>query len=190
MSSYFKHSIAPSPILPLIVLSTLPLRESCLTLSFVMTFIIITFTLDTSISYLRFILYRHLKIFSLSISILASYFTYFSLGRIHFFVACKFLTLSFVVFLFVISFTILITLPCLVITLCLLSKIFSLLSQFESGVLLISPLAISSSSPRVSLDVTPFFYCTYTTGSSVPSSFLLCPCLLSPLTLAIFMSFT
>jgi hypothetical protein len=61
------------------------------------------------------------------------------------------------VFLFVISFTLLITLSCLVITLCLLSKIFSLLSQFESGVLLISPLAISSSSPRVSLDVTPFF---------------------------------
>jgi hypothetical protein len=60
------------------------------------------------------------------------------------------------VFLFVISFTLLIILSCLVITLCVLSKISSLLSQFESGVLLISPLAISSS-PRVNLDVTPFF---------------------------------
>jgi hypothetical protein len=45
----------------------------------------------------------------------------------------------------------------LVITLCMLSKISNLLSQFESGILLISPLAISSSSPRVSLDITPFF---------------------------------
>jgi hypothetical protein len=59
--------------------------------------------------------------------------------------------------LFVITFTLLITLSYLVITLCLLSKISSLLSQFESGVLLTSPLAISSSLPRVSFDVTPFF---------------------------------
>jgi hypothetical protein len=44
-----------------------------------------------------------------------------------------------------------------VITLCLLSKISNLQSQFESGVLLFSPLAISSSLPRVSLDATPFF---------------------------------
>ncbi len=77
--------------------------------------------------------------------------------RVLFFVTCKFLNLSFVVFLFVISFTLLITLSYLVITLRLLSKISNLLSQFESGVLLISPLAISSSSPRVSLDITPFF---------------------------------
>ena len=122
-----------------------------------MTFVIITFTLDTSISYLRVILCQHLKSSPFSISIWASYFTYFSHGRILFFVTCEFLTLYFVVFLFVISFTLLITLSCLVITLCLLSKIFSLLSQFESGVLLISPLAIFSSSPRVSLDITPFF---------------------------------
>jgi hypothetical protein len=47
--------------------------------------------------------------------------------------------------------------PTLVITLCLLSKISNLLSQFESGVLLISTLAISCSLSRVSLDVTPFF---------------------------------
>jgi cellulose synthase/poly-beta-1,6-N-acetylglucosamine synthase-like glycosyltransferase len=30
MSSYFNHSIAPSPVLPLIVFSTSPLRESSL----------------------------------------------------------------------------------------------------------------------------------------------------------------
>jgi hypothetical protein len=37
-----------------------------------------------------------------------------------------------------------------------MSVIQNLLSQFESDVLLISPLAISSSLPHVSLDVTPF----------------------------------
>jgi hypothetical protein len=61
------------------------------------------------------------------------------------------------VFLFVISFTLLITLSHLVITLCLLSKISSLLSQCESVVLLTTPLAISSSLPHVSLGATPFF---------------------------------
>jgi hypothetical protein len=66
-------------------------------------------------------------------------------------------TLSFVVFLFVMSFTLLITLSYLVITLCLLSKISNLLSQFESGVLLTAPLAISSSLPCVSLGATTFF---------------------------------
>jgi hypothetical protein len=45
----------------------------------------------------------------------------------------------------------------LVITLCSFSKISNLLSQCESGVLLILPLAISSSLLRVSHDVTPFF---------------------------------
>jgi hypothetical protein len=59
--------------------------------------------------------------------------------------------------LFVISFTLLITLSYLVITLCLLSKISNLLSQCESGVLLTSPLAISSSLTHVSLGATPFF---------------------------------
>jgi hypothetical protein len=59
--------------------------------------------------------------------------------------------------LFVISFTLLSTLSYLVITLCLLFKISNLPSQFGSGVLLTSPLEISSSLPRVSLDVTPFF---------------------------------
>jgi hypothetical protein len=45
----------------------------------------------------------------------------------------------------------------LVITLCSFSKISNLLSQFVSGALLISPLAISSSLPCASLDATPFF---------------------------------
>jgi hypothetical protein len=38
----------------------------------------------------------------------------------------------------------------------LLFGISSFISQFESGVLRISPLAISSSLPRASLDLTPF----------------------------------
>jgi hypothetical protein len=45
----------------------------------------------------------------------------------------------------------------LVTTLGLLSKISNLLSQFESGVLLILPLAISPSLPHVSLDKAPSF---------------------------------
>jgi hypothetical protein len=44
-----------------------------------------------------------------------------------------------------------------VITLCPFSKISNLLSQFDSGVLLTSPLAISYSLPCVSLDTTSFF---------------------------------
>jgi hypothetical protein len=39
----------------------------------------------------------------------------------------------------------------------LLFEIFSFLSQYESGVLLISPLAIYSSLPHASLVLTPFF---------------------------------
>jgi len=44
----------------------------------------------------------------------------------------------------------------LVMTLCLLSKISNLPSQFESGVLLIPPLFVTSSLPCASLVVTPF----------------------------------
>jgi hypothetical protein len=58
--------------------------------------------------------------------------------------------------LFVISFTLLITLSDLVITLCLLPKNLQSPIQFKGGVLLTSPLAISSSLPRVSLGATPF----------------------------------
>jgi hypothetical protein len=59
--------------------------------------------------------------------------------------------------LFVISFTFSSLDFTLVITLCLLSKISILLSQFERGVLLISPLAIFSSLPRASLVLASFF---------------------------------
>jgi hypothetical protein len=45
----------------------------------------------------------------------------------------------------------------LVVTLCMFSNISNLLSQFEIGVLPISPLAISSSLPHVSLGATPLF---------------------------------
>jgi hypothetical protein len=45
----------------------------------------------------------------------------------------------------------------LMLILCLLFEISPFLSQFESGVLLIPLLAISSSLPLASLDVTPFF---------------------------------
>ena len=84
-------------------------------------------------------------------------FTYFALGRIILFVACEFLTPSFAYFCLLSPLLFPSLDHTMVITLCLLSKISNLLSQFESGVLLTSPLDISSSLPRVSFDVAPCF---------------------------------
>jgi hypothetical protein len=98
MSSYFNHSIAPSPILPLIIFSTSPLRESCLNSIICHDFCYYHLHLRHLYILLEVYLIPAFKIFSLSISIWASYFTYFSLGRILFFVTYEFLTLSFVVF--------------------------------------------------------------------------------------------
>jgi hypothetical protein len=126
-----------------------------------------------------------------------------------------FLTLSFVVFLFVISFTLLITLSYIVITLCLLSKISNLPSHFRSGILLIPPfgrnLIFATRQPGLSfilyctrtlgslsfilycthtLGYLSFIlYCTRTFGSPALSPLPLYPCLLSPpLTLIISVS--
>jgi hypothetical protein len=92
------------------------------------------------------------------------------------------------VFLFVISFTLLITLSYLVITLCLLSKISNLPSHFESGILLIPPfgcnLIFATRQPGLSF----ILYCTRTLGSTALSPLPLHPCLLSPLTLVIYVS--
>jgi hypothetical protein len=144
--------------LSLIVFSTSSLCESCLNSILRLCFSSLSpLSLSPPISYLDVYLTPTFKISSFPSQSAASYFTYFSLGCILFFVTCEFLTLSFVVFLFVISFTLLVTLSYLVITLCLLSKISNLLSQFKVGILLFSPLAISSPIPHASLDVTPFF---------------------------------
>jgi hypothetical protein len=59
----------------------------------------------------------------------------------------------------------------MVIILCPFSKIFNLLSQFESGVLLILPLALSTSLPRVSPWHKSILCCNYATDSSIPSFF-------------------
>jgi hypothetical protein len=117
-------------------LSSLPLSPLYLTLMFI---------LDQPLKY---------PLFHLNLSIVL-YLLF--LGRILFFVTCEFLTPSLAYL------CLLLPLPfpsldhTLVMTLCLLSRISNHLSQIGNGVLLISPLAISSSLPRVSLKVTPFF---------------------------------
>jgi hypothetical protein len=105
MSSYFNHSIALPPILPLIVFSTSPLRESCLNSNICHDFCYYHLHFRHLYILLEVYLRPTFKIFSFSISIWASYFTYFSLGRILFFVTCEFLTLSFVVLLLFIAST-------------------------------------------------------------------------------------
>jgi hypothetical protein len=157
MNFYFNSSVGTSLILSLIVFSISTCCESCLNFVHRLCFSSLSpLSLSPLYLTLMFILYRPLKypLFHLNQSVVLYL---LSLGRILFFVTCEFLALSFVVLLFIISFTLLITLSYLVITLCLLSKISNLLSQFESDVLLTSPLAISSSLPRVSLGATLFF---------------------------------
>jgi hypothetical protein len=74
----------------------------------------------------------------------------------------------------------------LVITLCLLSKISNLSSQFESGVLLLPPLVVTSSLPRASLALAPFFIVLM--PLVLLHIYLLHCCLLSPLTFVISIS--
>jgi hypothetical protein len=122
----------------------------------VMLFIIITFILITSISYLDVYLIPVFRIFSFS-----SQSDHCIVPTLPLVVSSSLSPASFFnsilcCVLFVISFTLLITLSYLVITLCLLSKISNLPSQFESGVLLIPPLFVTSSLPFASLVVIPF----------------------------------
>jgi hypothetical protein len=104
---------------------------------------------------LMFILYQALKYprFHLNLSIVLYLFLHWSYPLL-----CHLQVFNSILccVLFVISFTLLITLSYLVITLCLLSKISNFPSQFESGVLLILPLFVASSLPCASLAVTPF----------------------------------
>jgi hypothetical protein len=83
------------------------------------------------------------------------YFTYSSLGRILFFVACEFSTPSLVVPLFSVALTFPISRAYLGDY--VMSVIQNLLSQFKGGVLLILSLAISSPLLHASLSVNPFF---------------------------------
>jgi hypothetical protein len=120
----------------------LSLCESCLnSVHGLCFFIISTFILITSISYLDVYLIPAFKIPSFPSQSEHCILLTFPLVVSSSLSLAIFLTLSFVVFLFVISFTLLITLSYLVITLCPLSKISNLLSQSESDVLLILPLA-------------------------------------------------
>jgi hypothetical protein len=122
----------------------------------VMLFIIITFILFTSISYLDVYLIPVFRIFSFP-----SQSDHCTVPTLPLVVPSSLLPASFFnsilcCVLFVISLTLLITLSYLVITLCLLSKISNFTSQFESGVLLIPPLFVASSLPCASLAMAPF----------------------------------
>ena len=121
----------------------------------VLLFIIITFTLITSVSYLEVYLILAFKISSFPSQSEHCTVPTFSLVVSSSLPPASFNSILCCV-LFVISFTLLITLSYLVITLCLLSKISNFPSQFESGVLLILPLFVASSLPCASLAVTPF----------------------------------
>jgi hypothetical protein len=155
-----------------------------------MLFIIITFILITSISYLDVYLIPAFKISPFSISIWASYCTYFSLGRT-FFCHLQVSNSIHCCVLFVISFTLLITLSDLVITLCLVSK-----KNLQSPILIWErcftylTLGYILFFTTCKLERDSILGCTHTTGTLMPSSFLSYPCPLSPLTLAIFMSST
>jgi hypothetical protein len=171
-----------------------------LTLSMVMPFIIIAFTLIPYVSYLEVYLIPAFKISS------------FPSQSEH----CTILTFSLVIssslppasfnsllccVLLAVSFALLITLSYLVMTLCLLSKISIFPSHFGSGILLIPPfgrnLIFATRQPGLSFilcctrtlgSLSFILYCTRTLVSPAPSPLPLHPCLLSPLTLVIFVS--
>jgi hypothetical protein len=120
-----------------------------------MLFINITFVLITYIS-LMFILFRPFKISSFPSQSESCMFYLFFSWTYHLLCHLRVFNSILCLLLFVTTFTLLITLSYLVITLCILSKIFNLPSQSESGVLLISPLFVTSSLPCASLVGTPF----------------------------------
>jgi hypothetical protein len=181
---FFNHPIGALPIIPLIVFSTSPLRESCHNsilcyafhslspLPFTPLYLTLVFTL-----YLPF----KSPFFHLNLRVV---FYLFSLGRILFFAACRFSTPSLNFFVYYRLY------PCdptLMPVVCLLLKTSPLPSQFESGVLLILPLVITSSLSCASLVLTPFFV-VFVPLVLLCRIFSLTPLYLSPLTLAIFMS--
>jgi hypothetical protein len=109
MIFYFNPSTRTLPNSPLVVLSTLPLCESCLNSILGYTFTTIIFTLVTSISYLdAYIIPVLKKPFHLHLNLIVI-FDLFALGRILFLVSCEFLTPSFIVLQLGITFTFLIS---------------------------------------------------------------------------------
>jgi hypothetical protein len=129
-----------------------------------MLFIITTFSLITSISYLEVYLIPAFKISSFP-----SHFEHCTVPTFPLVVSSSLSPASFnfilCCVLIVVSFTLLITLSYLVITLCLLSKISNLPSHFGSGILLIPPfgcnLIFATRQPGVNF----ILYCTRTLGS-------------------------
>jgi hypothetical protein len=174
MNSYFNSSAGTSLILSLIVFSTLSLCESCFNSVHGLWFSSLSL-LPLSPLYitLMLILYWPFKISSFPSQskhctlptfplVVSSSSSLVSLQLHH--LLCLYLALPW-------------PFPSLdhtlVMTLFLLSKIFNLLSQFESGVLLILTLALSTSLPRVSPWHNSILCCNYATDSSIPLFFIL-----------------
>jgi hypothetical protein len=166
----------------------------------VMLFIIITFTLITSVSYLEVYLILAFKISSFPSQSEHCTVPTFSLVVSSSLPPASFNSILCCV-LFVVSFTLLITLSYLVMTLCLLSRISNFPSHFGSGILLIPPfgrnLIFATRQPGLSFilccthtlgSLSFILYCTRTLGSPALSPLPLHPCLLSPLTLVIYVS--
>jgi hypothetical protein len=141
MNFYFNSCVGTSLILSLIVFSTSSLCESCLNSVHGLCFSSLSpVSLSPLYLTLMFILYQPLKypLFHLNLRVVT-----YLLFPWSYPILCHLRVFNSILccVLFVISFTHLITLSYLVTTLCSLSKISNFLSQIESNVLLILPLA-------------------------------------------------
>jgi hypothetical protein len=188
---YFNSFVGTSLILYLIVFSTSSLCKSCPNSVHGLCFSSSSSPLPLSPLYLTlmFILYWPFKIssFHLNLSVVLHL---FSLGRIPFLVACEFLTPSFVVLRSGITSTFLISRSYLGnYTKSVLWNLQSPISMWEWCFTYLT-LGYILFFTTCKLGCNSILCCTYTTDSSMPSSFLLYPWLLSSLTLAIFMSST
>jgi hypothetical protein len=150
-----------------------------------MLFMIIIFTLVAYISYLDAYSIPVLKKPFLLHPNLIVVFYQFTLGRILFIVSCEFFNSTLC--------CLLLPLPSSSLHLTLMT-ILCLLSKIPSPILIrgkcftYPALGRSLVFARCESYLNSILCCTHTTGSSMPSSFLLYPCPLSPSTLAIFMS--
>jgi hypothetical protein len=153
MNFYFNSSIETLPILPLIVSSNSPFRESYPNSILVMLLLISSLPLSSLHLTLLLILYLPSKIFScpsqFESCILPIFFDVsYSLLLANFQLHCLMCFVSYHIY------------PCdptLMLIICLSLKTSLLPSQFETGVLLIPPLVITSSLSRASLTLALFF---------------------------------
>jgi hypothetical protein len=202
MNFYFNSSVGTSLILSLIVFSTLPFGESCLDSVHGLCFSSLShLPLSPLYLTLMFILYWPFKISSFP-----SQSEHCTLPTVPLVVSSS---SSLVNLQLHPMLCLCLALPwpfpsldhTLVMTLCLLSKISNLSSHFGSGILLIPPfgrnLIFATRQPGLSFilcctrtlgSLNFILYCTRTLGSPALSPLPLRPCLLSPLTLVIYVS--